>query len=52
MATKEEEIKRARSVRRIPVGQRWDPDCMKWVKGVPWNSGKGDEDADGEIAGE
>jgi len=49
VATKEGEIKRVRSVRRIPEEQRWGLDCVNWVKGVPWNFGKGDENADGDI---
>ena len=27
----------ARSVRRIPVLERWCEDCVKWVTRVPWN---------------
>ena len=49
VATKGGEIKRARSVRRIPVEDRWSLDNINWVRGVPWNFGAGDEDADGEI---
>ncbi len=38
-----------RSVRRIPVEDRWSEDCVRWVKRAPWNRYKGDEFADGEV---
>ena len=38
-----------RSVRRLPVDERWGPDCVKWVDRVPWNKYKDAEDADGEV---
>ena len=38
-----------RSVRRIPVEERWNEDCIKWVNRAPWNRYKGDEYADGEV---
>jgi hypothetical protein len=42
-------IKKARSVRRLPVEKRWCEDCIEWVKFVPWNKYRGDDEADGEI---
>ena len=48
VATKEG-MEKVRSVRRIPVGERWGPDCVNWVKNVPWNRGKGNGEPDGEI---
>ena len=41
-----------RSVRRIPVEDRWGEDCVGWVKRAPWNRYKGDEFADGEVPDE
>ena len=38
-----------RSVRRIPVEDRWGPDCVGWVRHVPWNRYSGDEQADGDV---
>jgi hypothetical protein len=38
-----------RSVRRIPVEERWGKDCIEWVDRVMWNRYKGDEGADGEL---
>lgn len=37
VATKEWVIVKARSVRRIPEEDRLGPDCLRWVKNVPWN---------------
>ena len=48
VATKEGGMKAVRSVRRIPVEERWGEDCLDWVKNVPWNRGDGGE-TDGEI---
>lgn len=42
-------LKKARSVKRIPKEDRWSTDSIDWVKHVPWNRYKGDENADGEI---
>ena len=39
----------ARSIRRIPVEQRWGDDCLSWVQGVPWNLYKDAPDADGDL---
>ena len=44
VATKEGGMKAVRSVRRIPVEERWGEDCLNWVKNVPWNRGDGGED--------
>ena len=41
-----------RSVRRIPVEDRWSEDCVKWVNRAPWNRYKGEEYADGEVPAE
>ena len=38
-----------RTVRRIPEEQRWSADHLEWVQRVPWNTGHGDDEADGEI---
>ena len=42
-------MKKARSVRRIPLEQRWCNDCVDWVTFVPWNKYKCDQDADGDV---
>ena len=42
-------IEKARSVRRVPVEDRWGEDCVEWVRHVPWNRSKDDEEADGDI---
>jgi hypothetical protein len=39
----------ARSVRRIPVGERWCEDCVAWVTRVPWNRYKDAPGADGDL---
>ena len=38
-----------RSVRRIPVEQRWGEDCISWVSKAPWNRYEEALDADGEV---
>ena len=38
-----------RSVRRIPVQDRWGDDCIKWIRRVPWNRYKDALDADGAL---
>ena len=43
------DITRAKSVRRIPLEDRWGEDNINWVKRPPWNQYKGDENADGEV---
>ena len=44
-----DKILAVRSVRRIPVEERWGEDCIKWVNRAPWNHYKGAEYADGEV---
>ena len=48
VATKDGVV-RARSVRRIPKEERWCNDCLEWVRHVPWNKSKDDDEADGDI---
>ena len=38
-----------RSVRRLPVENRWGNDCVGWVSRVPWNRYKDAADADGDL---
>ena len=38
-----------RSIRRLPVEQRWGPENLKWVCWAPWHRFRGDELADGEV---
>ena len=45
----EDGVMKVRSVKRIPIDDRWSLDTIKWVKHVPWNRYKDDEDADGDI---
>jgi hypothetical protein len=42
-------IRKCRSVRRLPVQERWSTDSVAWVKNVPWHLYRGDVAADGEI---
>jgi hypothetical protein len=42
-------ITKARSVRRIPIEDRWTMDTLKWVKHVPWHRFDSDPEADGEL---
>ena len=42
-------VQAVRSVRRIPLQERWGGDTRRWVKGVPWHRYKGDEYEDGEM---
>ncbi len=39
----------ARSVMRIPIGNRWSRDNLKWIECAQWHHYKGAEDADGDI---
>ena len=39
-----EKILPTRSVRRIPVEERWGKDCLDWVKWAPWKWHAGVED--------
>ena len=38
-----------RSVKRIPVQQRWGEDCVNWVKWAPWRRYKDAVEADGDL---
>jgi hypothetical protein len=38
-----------RTVRRVPQEQRWDIKHLEWVVMVPWNLGKEDKEADGDL---
>ena len=49
VASEEGGLRTVRSARRIPVEDRWDARCLEWVKMVPWNLGREDKRADGEI---
>ena len=42
-------LKYVRTVRRVPLEQRWSVHNLEWVRAVPWNRGKEDEEADGDI---
>ena len=42
-------IKYTRSVRRVPLRDRWSSDNLQWVRTVPWNKGNGDKEADGDM---
>jgi hypothetical protein len=42
-------VYKTRSVRRMSKEDRWTPDCVSWVKHVPWHRYKDQEDADGDI---
>ena len=42
-------VHKARSVRRLARQDRWTADSVLWVRNVPWNRYKGQEDADGEV---
>ena len=44
-----EGILQVRSVKRIPVEQRWGNDCVDWVKWAPWHRYREAEDADGDV---
>jgi hypothetical protein len=44
-----EGIRKARSVRRLPVQDRWGEDSLRWVRHAPWHLYRGDSRADGEI---
>ena len=43
------EVKRVRTVRRVPEEQRWSSDNLAWVQSVPWNAGRSDTEADGDL---
>jgi hypothetical protein len=42
-------IRKCRSVRRLPLEERWGLDSLAWVKHVPWHLYRGDSQADGDI---
>ena len=42
-------IHHVRSVKRIPLEERWGEDCVSWVVRAPWHRYKGAEDADGDV---
>ena len=42
-------IKFVRTVRRIPLEQRWEVGNLEWVRVVPWSMGNEDAEADGEV---
>jgi hypothetical protein len=43
------QVKMVRTVRRVPEEQRWKAEYLEWVEAVPWNHGKDDKDADGDM---
>ena len=43
------DIKYMRTVRRVPLEHWWSADNLVWVRVVPWNRGKEDDDADGDV---
>ena len=43
------DLKYVRTVKRVPLEQRWSVHNLEWVRAVPWNKGKEDEEADGDI---
>ena len=50
VATKEG-LQTVRSVRRIPVEERWNENNKDFVKHVPWNKSGEDPEADGDLPG-
>jgi hypothetical protein len=42
-------VRKCRSIRRLPLQERWGLDCLNWVKNVPWHLYRGDLLADGDI---
>ena len=42
-------IKCTRTVRCVPLRDRWSSDNLQWVGTVPWNKGNGDKEADGDM---
>jgi hypothetical protein len=47
--SKPDGIVKARSVKRIPLEERWGEDCVNWVRWVPWHRYRGGEFEDGEV---
>ena len=44
-----EGLNKARSIRRVALQDRWSADAVKWVRYVPWNKYKDDDQADGDL---
>lgn len=44
------DTKYTRTAKRIPEETRWSADNFEWVARVPWNRGRADEEADGEVS--
>ena len=42
-------LQAVRSVRRLPLEERWRPDNREYVKPVPWNRSGDDPNADGDL---
>ena len=42
-------IESVRSVKRIPVEQRWGEDCVNWIRWAPWRRYKDAVEADGDL---
>lgn len=42
-------VLKCRSIRRLPLEERWGLDSLNWVKHVPWHLYRGDALADGDI---
>ena len=45
----DKKIRMARTARRMPDEQRWQEEQLDWVQFVPWNLGREDKDADGDV---
>ena len=43
------DIKFVRTVGRVLLEQLWSADNLDWVRAFPWNKGKEDDDADGDL---
>eukprot|EP00973_Karenia_brevis_P023329 3212314-Karenia_brevis.AAC.1 len=42
-------VLKVRSIERIPKGETWGEDNLRWVKWAPWKRHEEDEEADGEV---
>jgi hypothetical protein len=42
-------VRKCRSLRRLPIEERWSLDSLAWVKHVPWHLYREDPQADGDI---
>ena len=49
MVATKEGILHCRSVKRIPIRDRWTKDSVDWIRWAPWNRYKDAEDADGDV---